>query len=126
MKPARAEGKLGDGRRDFAGKRWLNLGLRTVHLAGIVLLGAALLGAGNTAVGAAITLVSGLGMLAIDTWAHPAHWRETAGTGVIVKLLLVLGMAVQPLAAPALFWVVLALSALLSHAPGNFRHRRLF
>ena len=49
-----------DNVRDFPFRRWLNLSLRTVHLGGIVLLGAALLGAGDLALGAWLTLLSGL------------------------------------------------------------------
>ena len=112
--------------RDFPGKRWLNLALRTAHLIGLVLLGAALLGAGQVSLGASLTFVSGGAMFAIDTWANPAHLRETAGFGVLIKLTLVGLMAVQPAWALSLFWLVLALSTLLSHAPGNFRHRQLF
>lgn len=112
--------------RDFPGKRWFNLALRTVHLGGLVLLGASLLGAGHTGPGAAIALVSGLLMFAIDTWANPAHLREVAGFGILVKLLLVGLMAWQPGWALPLFWLVLVISTLLSHAPGAFRHRQLF
>jgi hypothetical protein len=112
--------------RDFPGKRWLNLALRTLHLLGLVLLGAALLGAGNISTGATLTFASGFTMFAIDTWAHPAHLREIAGFGVLFKLLLVGLMAVQPAWALPIFWLVLVLSTLLSHAPGNFRHHRLF
>lgn len=112
--------------RDFPGKRWLNLALRTAHLAGIVLLGAALLDGGDTQPGAVLTFASGLGMFAVDVWAHPGHVRETAGAGVLAKLLLVLAMAVWPALALALFWLVLVLSALISHAPGEFRHRQVF
>jgi len=115
-----------DAIRDFPGKRWLNLAMRGLHLGGLVLLGAGLLGSGHTALGAAITLFSGLVMFAGDTWANPAHLREVAGCGVVVKLLLVGLMAWQAAWALPLFWLVLALSTLLSHAPGAFRHRRLF
>ncbi|MDP3440159.1 MAG: hypothetical protein U0989_17280 [Azonexus sp.] len=112
--------------RDFPGKRWFNLALRTAHLAGLVLLGAALLGAGNVSTGASVVFISGVAMFAIDTWANPAHLRETAGFGVLLKLALVGLMALQPSWALPIFWLVLALSALLSHAPGNFRHHKLF
>ncbi|PKO90096.1 MAG: hypothetical protein CVU18_01930 [Betaproteobacteria bacterium HGW-Betaproteobacteria-12] len=112
--------------RDFPGKRWLNLALRTAHLAGLVLLGAALLGAGDLRSGALLTFGSGLAMFAIDLWANPAHLGETAGAGILVKLALVGLMALLPEHALSLFWLVLALSALLSHAPGAFRHRRLW
>ena len=112
--------------RDFPGKRWVNLALRTIHLVGLVLLGAGLLGAGEISTGATITFASGFAMLAIDTWANPAHLREVAGFGVLVKLLLVGLMALQPAWGLTIFWIVLGLSTLLSHAPGNFRHRKLF
>lgn len=112
--------------RDFPGKRWVNLALRALHLVGLVLLGSALLGAGSVSSGAALTLASGGAMFAIDTWANPTHLRETAGFGILLKLALVGLMALQPAWALAIFWLVLAVSTLLSHAPGNFRHRRLF
>lgn len=115
-----------DNVRDFPGRRWFNLSLRTAHLGGIVLLGAALLGAGDLAIGAWLTLLSGLGMFAGDAWANPAHVREVAGFGVLVKLCLVAVMALYPPAALPLFWTILVISTLLSHAPGNLRHRRLF
>ena len=118
--------KQRDNVRDFPGRRWLNLGLRTVHLSGIVLLGAALLGAGGLAFGAWLTLLSGLGMFAGDAWANPAHLREIAGCGVLLKLALVALMVVAPATALPVFWAILVLSTLLSHAPGALRHQRLF
>ncbi|MDS4014545.1 MAG: hypothetical protein RKP46_09340 [Candidatus Accumulibacter sp.] len=119
-------GSSSDAFRDFPGRRWLNVALRTVHLVGIVLLGAALLGAGNVVAGASLTLVSGLSMLAVDTWTNAAHLREVAGFGVLVKLLL-LGLAsAQPALVLPIFWLLIVLSALLAHAPSRLRHRRLF
>ena len=112
--------------RDFPGKRWLNVALRTVHLLGIVLFGAALLGNGSAQAGAVVTLCSGLAMFGIDTWANPAHLREIAGFGMLLKLALIGLATVQPELALPIFWTLIVLSTLLSHAPGNFRHRRLF
>ena len=112
--------------RDSTGRRWLNLSLRTVHLAGIVLLGAALLGTGEAGTAAWLTLISGLAMFAGDAWANPAHLREVAGFGVLAKLGLVALMVAHPASALPVFWAVLVLSTLLSHAPGALRHRRLF
>ena len=118
--------KQRDNVRDFPGRRWLNLSLRTVHLSGIILLGAGLLGAGNVTAGAWLTLISGLAMFAGDAWANPAHLREVAGFGVLAKLGLVALMVAHPASALPVFWAVLVLSTLLSHAPGALRHRRLF
>ena len=115
-----------DSIRDFPGRRWLNLSLRAAHLAGIVLLGASLLGAGEPGPGILLTLVSGLGMFAGDLWANPGHVREIAGFGVLLKLALVAVMAFHPPLALPLFWAILVISTLLSHAPGRLRHHRLF
>lgn len=112
--------------RDFPGKRWLNVGLRTLHLCGIILLGATLAGGSVTLFAVLLTVLSGGLMFAIDLWANPAHIRETAGFGVLVKLLLVGAMALQPAWAAPLFWLTVVISTLLSHAPGGFRHRQLF
>ena len=118
--------KQRDNVRDFPGRRWLNLSLRTVHLSGIILLGAGLLGAGNVTAGAWLTLISGLAMFAGDAWANPAHLREVAGFGVLAKLALVAVMAAYPSGALPMFWAILVISTLLSHAPGAIIHRRLF
>lgn len=111
--------------RDFPGRRWLNLSLRSIHLAGVVLLGAALLGHGSTTTGTWLILLSGLAMFAGDVWANPGHLREVAGCSVLLKLALVAAMAAYPALALAGFWVILVLSTLLSHAPGALRHKRL-
>ena len=118
--------KQRDNVRDFPGRRWLNLSLRTVHLAGIVLLGAALVGAGEVRTAAWLTLISGLAMFAGDAWANPAHLREVAGLGVLAKLALVALVVAHPASALPVFWAILVLSTVLSHAPGALRHRRLF
>jgi hypothetical protein len=115
-----------DNLRDFPGRRTANLLLRTAHLAGVVLLGAALLHGSPTQTGVWLTLASGVGMYAGDLWANPAHIRELAGFGVLVKLALLVAMAWEPGLAIPLFWTILVVSALLSHAPANIRHRRLF
>lgn len=112
--------------RDFPGKRWLNVILRTAHVFAIVLFGAALLGNGDTLWGAALTFATGAGMFAIDTWANPRQLREAAGFGIVLKLGLIGLAALQPAWALPLFWLVLVLSTVLSHAPGAFRHQQLF
>lgn len=126
--PQRSEGRRRSREhiRDFPGKRWLNVALRTLHIAGVVLLGAGLLGATDVHAGAVLMLLSGGTMFAIDTWAHPGHLREIAGFGMLAKLGLIGIMLLQPTLALPLFWFLLVLSTLLSHAPGNLRHRRLF
>lgn len=104
-------------------RRWLGIGLRTAHLAAVALLAAQLLGA-PVALGAAATLASGLGLLASELVDRRVHLLELAGATVLLKLAIVGAMLLWPAAAPALFWAVLVLSAVTSHAPKGLRHWR--
>lgn len=112
-------------RRDPPLRRWLNVACRCVHVVGIILLGAALLAGTSSMAGGVLTLASGLGMLALDTWRKPAHLAEVSGIGVLAKLPVVALMILIPAASLALFWSIVVVSMLLSHAPAVFRHRRV-
>ena len=56
----------------------------------------------------------------------PGTEVRLAGFGVVVKLGLLALAAIHPEMALAMFWIILVLSTLLSHAPGGIRHYRLF
>jgi hypothetical protein len=104
-------------------RRWLHVILRGLHLAAIVALGAAILGAPvDLRRSATATLASGLAMLALDLWGDRDHLRNAAGLSVIAKLALVGWMVVDADNRVALFWLLLAWSALFAHAPASFRH----
>jgi len=114
-------------RRDFPGRRWVIIALRSVHLAGVAMVGAALLGGGIDRTAAAmLMLVTGVGLYALDLWADPAHLGELAGIFIVVKLLVVLAMVLHPELAAPLFWGLLLTSSVVSHAPGRFRHIRIW
>jgi len=104
-------------------RRWLNVLLRGLHLVAVIVLGAALLGAPLAAGSAAgAVAATGLAMFALDTWVKPSHLREVAGVAMLVKLALVAWMALDPGMRLALFWTVVAGSAIFAHAPSRFRH----
>lgn len=108
-------------------RRWLNIVMRGAHLVAVIVLGAALLGApvaGDLA--AAALVVTGLVMLAVDTWSHPGHLRELAGAAMLAKLGLVVWMAADAGMRPLLFWLIVIGSAFSSHAPARVRHLRLW
>lgn len=114
-------------RRTFPGQRWLGVLLRGMHLAAVVVLGAALLGAPVSGDQAVLGLWStGLAMLALDTWSKPAHLREASGVSVLVKLAFVAWMAVDVGSRTVLFWLVVVGSAVFAHAPAKFRHAVVF
>lgn len=105
-------------------RRWLGIALRSAHIAGVVLLGASLLGAPVGTAGALATLLSGLGLLASELIDRRLALNELAGAVVLLKLALVAAMLAWPGAALALFWALLVLSAVVSHAPKGLRHWR--
>ena len=108
--------------KDFPGKRWIHIGLRTLHVIGVFLLGYAMLRGTSTGAAVALTLVTGLGIFALDVWSKPSHLVELAGLGVIGKFVLVGSISLFPSWSMALFWLVLVVSMVLSHAPGAVRH----
>jgi hypothetical protein len=99
--------------------------LRTLHLVAVIALGVVLIGGSVPAgwspawVGAAV-LVTGAAMLLLDLLADHGHLRSVAGLTAVLKLILVAVLASWP--APALFWALVVLSGVVSHAPARFRH----
>lgn len=108
-----------------AWRRWVGIGLRCAHLAGVVLLGASLHGAAlEPRIGAGTTLLSGIGLLAVE-WADTRiRLTELAGMVALLKVAAMAWMATDHAATPALFWLVLVLSGMVSHAPRAVRHWR--
>lgn len=109
--------------RGSEAERWLALALRTVHLAGVVALGAALLGAPLArGTSGAVVLASGVLLLAQDLRARRIALGEMAGAVVLLKLVAVAFAAWADAHALAVFWGLLVLSSLSSHAPKRWRH----
>jgi hypothetical protein len=110
-------------KRDSATERWLAVLLRSLHLAGVVWVGAAVVAGSDVHRGAAVLmLISGLLMAALDLRAGRIAVGELAGAFVVVKLAGVVWMALDPRQAPWLFWTLLVASSVVSHAPKGFRH----
>jgi len=105
--------------------RWLGIVLRALHLASVILLGAALMAEHQTATPIDAVMISGIALFALDTWSYPGHLFEVAGVSVVLKLILIAAMAIDPAWQLPLFWVVVVWSVLFSHAPASLRHHRL-
>jgi energy-converting hydrogenase Eha subunit G len=109
--------------RGSEAERWLALAVRTVHLGGVVALGAALHGAPLArGAGGAVVLASGALLFAQDLRARRVALGELAGAVVLLKLAAVAWAAWANSHALAVFWVLLVLSSLSSHAPKRWRH----
>jgi hypothetical protein len=113
-------------RRKVRARRWLSVTLRTLHVMAVIVLGAVVLGATplpgwSSGWVAGAVVASGLGMLALDLYGNREYLRTVAGLAALGKLVLVLLLAFAP--GPLLFWTVVVLSTVVSHAPATFRHR---
>ncbi len=119
---------LSGGVRDFPGRRWLSVVLRGVHLVAVIQFSAIVLHAVPDAqfphAGIAV-LVSGILVWLLDLWYRPSHLLEGAGLSMLLKLALLAGMIVAPSLRVPLFWIIVAWSAVFSHAPSSFRNARL-
>jgi hypothetical protein len=102
--------------------RWLSVVLRGLHLATVIGLGGAVLGAPLDASGQAIgVLASGAAMMAMDLWLRPGLLKEWSGASLLLKLAMVAWMAFDADQRLALFWLLVLWSTLFAHAPASFQ-----
>jgi hypothetical protein len=95
--------------KDSELERWTAVVLRSLHLAGVVWVGAFVVaGQAVDRTPALLMLVSGLVMLAMDLRAG--------------RIALVAWMALDPRQVVWIFWLLLVGSSIASHAPKGFRH----
>ncbi|MEH6627640.1 MAG: hypothetical protein V7739_14445 [Motiliproteus sp.] len=121
--------------RDFAGKRWIKIALRTLHLMGLAGIGGAYFYTVEASLWLPflwITMISGLLMLAVEVWSHGIWLLQLRGLAILFKIGLLSISALLPAAFdPALIMVVILISSVISHAPGRLRyyspfyHRRI-
>ncbi|MDO8989833.1 MAG: hypothetical protein Q7U91_09385 [Sideroxyarcus sp.] len=114
--------------RDFRGRRWLSVFLRSAHLVAVIAFAAVLLQATPTPLqelnGSAV-LLTGVLIWLLDLWHKPGHLVEGAGLSMLLKLALIAWMILSPDLRVPLFWIIVVWSAVFSHAPSSFRNARL-
>ena len=104
--------------------RWLSVVLRGLHLAAVVSLGAAFLGASLSVQQQSLAVfISGFAMLIVDAWCKPSMLWEWSGAALIMKLAMVVWMGLDAELSLPIFWLVLVWSAIFAHAPASFRHK---
>ncbi len=112
--------------RDYPGKRWVNITLRTLHLIGI---------AGGSAhfllatsgdgwqVFFQLTLISGILLSLNYIWSNGIWLLQLRGQAILLKIVLLFAaLGIWPEYAAGLFIVILVVSGLISHAPGDIRY----
>ena len=111
--------------REFRGKRWVKIALRTLHLVGVAGIGGGFLyGAAveNWRVYLYLTLLSGAAMTVLEIWSNGIWLLQLRGIAVMVKLGLMAVLALWPVADAALFIVIIVISGAIAHAPGAVRY----
>ena len=110
--------------RNFFGKRWLQISLRTLHLCGVAgLTGGIIYGlATEQWLGFLhLTLASGICYFLIDIYCNAMTLIQLRGLVIFIKLALLGILYYLPEHSHVIFSIIV-ISSLISHAPGNVRY----
>ncbi|MDX1594243.1 MAG: hypothetical protein R3298_08340 [Gammaproteobacteria bacterium] len=111
--------------RGFAGRRWVNISLRTVHLVGVAGMGGGWLYGADPADWRPylwLTLASGLAMVLVELAATCLWLLQLRGLAVVAKLLLVAFAVYRPESMPWVLVAAIVLSSVFAHAPADVRY----
>ena len=115
--------------RYLPGHRWINIGLRTLHLIGIAGLGGGYFYPAENDLWQSflhLTLISGLLLSLLFVYNNGICMVQLRGQVILVKLLLLCVMSLWPNYAAWLLVVILVLSGWISHAPAAVRYYSVF
>lgn len=110
--------------RNFFGKRWIQISLRTAHLIGIAgFSGGVLLGVEPKLwIGFLhLTLLSGLSYFLLDIYCNAMALIQVRGVTIFIKMALLSTLYYNPEQAWIVLWIII-ISSIISHAPGNLRY----
>ncbi len=115
--------------RQLRGQRWLNIGLRTLHLIGLSGLGAGFLYPGTDESWRFffhLAVWSGLALSLLFIWSDGVWLLQLQGQVIVAKIVLLSVAFATPDLRMPLFVLVIVLSAVVSHAPSRIRHIKVF
>ncbi|MBL3526666.1 MAG: hypothetical protein JMN27_04425 [gamma proteobacterium endosymbiont of Lamellibrachia anaximandri] len=115
--------------RYLPGHRWINVGLRTLHLIGIAGVGGGYLYAAadeTWRIYLDLCLASGLLLSLLLIYANGIWLLQLRGHVIMLKLLLLYAITLWPDLSIPLLLMILALSGWISHAPGSVRYYSIF
>jgi len=110
--------------RGFRGKRWTEIGLRTLHLIGTAGIGGGFLWGADPVHWIPflwLTVLSGFAMTGLQVWGNGIWLIQVRGLAVVAKLLL-LWLMIAYGARVDLFLLVIIISGVVSHAPASVRY----
>ncbi len=115
--------------RTFPGKRWFNISLRTLHLIGVAGLGGAYLYDAPHELWQPylwLSLGSGFAMVVLSLFSNGVWLLQLRGQLILFKLVLLGLMLWWPTFNLPLGMLVIVLSSVIAHAPGNVRYYSLW
>ncbi len=110
-------------------KRWVKIGLRTLHLLSVTGVGGGILFEIDRSAWLGywwLALVSGLLMMLIDIFANPVWMVQVRGLVMYLKFFLLILMGLYPPMDHQLLFIIIIISAAISHAPGNLRYYSVY
>jgi hypothetical protein len=114
--------------RTFPGERWVNITLRCLHLVGVAGIGGGFLFDLEPARWLAfwhLTLASGGLLTLLYLWGSALWLVQLKGLAIVLKVLLLAVAVAVPAWRGEVFILVIILSGLIAHAPGEVRGVRL-
>ena len=110
-------------------KRWTKISLRTLHLVSVAGVGGGILFGLDKAVWVNywwLALTSGVLLMAIDIVSNPVWLVQVRGLVIYLKLVMLAVMGAFPQWAGMILLMVIILSSVISHAPGNLRYYSIY
>jgi len=110
-------------------KRWTKISLRSLHLVSVAGVGGGILFGLDKTVWVNywwLALASGVLMMAIDIVSNPVWLVQVRGLVIYLKLVMLAVMGAFPQWAGMLLLMVIILSSVISHAPGNLRYYSIY
>jgi hypothetical protein len=114
--------------RTFPGERWVNIALRCLHLVGVAGVGGGFLFDLEPARWLAfwhLTIYSGVLLTLLYLWGSALWLLQIKGLAIVLKVLLLAVAVAVPAWRGEVFILVIILSGLIAHAPGEVRGFRL-
>ena len=110
-------------------KRWIKISLRTLHLISVAGVGGGILFGLEQSLWVSywwLALVSGALMIAIDVIPNPVWVVQVRGLVILLKLILLAFLGSEPSIDRLLLIIIIVMSAVISHAPGNLRYYSIY
>ncbi len=110
-------------------KRWTKISLRTLHIVAVAGVGGGILFGLEKTVWINywwLALASGVLMMAIDIVSNPVWLVQVRGLVIYLKLVMLAVLGAFPQWAGMILLMIIILSSVISHAPGNLRYYSIY